>query len=283
MFNFLYSIVVCVMFLFIIGILAGCEQKMKRVPVDCSVLVDTSEHKMNEKTYFSVPTEAINEWLANQPIKADEKTTSNIRTKTNVWAYSGSTLMHFAAAEEGRIDVMKWLKEQGLDINARCNTGETPMHRAAQRGRLESMKWLYEQGADIKAKASNGRTPMSWAAWNGHLESMKWLYEQGADIFVKDHYGWTLMFYASNNGHLTAMKWLKEQGLAVNSKSNDGKTPMHSAAESWNSSVDVLNWLKSEGLDINAKTNDGKTPFALAKSMNIPKFIEWFQSNGAIE
>ena len=203
-----------------------------------------------EKKRFSVE-----DWLAKQPVKLGEKTKwsgfdgDGDFKKGNIPFYSGSTLMHFAAADD-RLDVMKWLKEQGEDVNAENNYTETPMYIASIYGNLEIMKWLKDQGADINFKVRGGRTLMHYAADGGHLEVMKWLKDQGAEINVKANgfgwdsiYGYTPMHSASVGGHLEVMKWLKEQGADVNDKTSYGNTPMSLAS----GHLEVMKWLKEQG------------------------------------
>ena len=72
-------------------------------------------------------------------------------------------VLYYAPAEQGYLEIVKWLKEQGADINAKTADGYTPMHSAASEGNLEVVKWLKEQGANINAKSSKGETPLKYA------------------------------------------------------------------------------------------------------------------------
>ena len=83
------------------------------------------------------------------------------------------------AAMEGRVDIMKWLKEEGADVNAKGGDGSTPMHVAAGGGHVDAMKWLKEQGANINAKNNNGETPLSIAQTD---EAKEWLRANGAEV-----------------------------------------------------------------------------------------------------
>jgi len=115
---------------------------------------------------------------------------------------------------------MKWLKEQGTDVNVKDNNGWTPMHHAAKYGRLEVMKWLKDQGADINAKTNDGLTPMHMAAnsFNNSIKTMTWLKEQGADINAKTNEGKTPLDLAyeleERFPHIakTMIEWLKANG-----------------------------------------------------------------------
>jgi len=43
---------------------------------------------------------------------------------------------------------MKWLKEQGADINAKDYEGKTPLQLAEERNRKDVVEWLKANGAE---------------------------------------------------------------------------------------------------------------------------------------
>ena len=88
---------------------------------------------------------------------------------------------------------MKWLGNQGADVNTRDNIDETPMHGAARKNSLDAMKWLEAQGADITAKSRSGLTSKNAAIiananiFNKSLSpiavmTIDWLKSQEADF-----------------------------------------------------------------------------------------------------
>ena len=56
------------------------------------------------------------------------------------------------------IKIVKFLVEEGVDIEAKDNRGYTPLHFASYHGCTEIIKFLVEEGADIEAKNNNGKT-----------------------------------------------------------------------------------------------------------------------------
>ncbi|XP_014886273.1 ankyrin repeat domain-containing protein 53 [Poecilia latipinna] len=80
--------------------------------------------------------------------------------------------------------ILKYLMEQGADINARSNSGETPLHIAATRGLLNCTEVLVKAGADILAKDKMGLTPLDMAhIWNHrkiarYLKHSLWYYQK---------------------------------------------------------------------------------------------------------
>jgi ankyrin repeat protein len=72
------------------------------------------------------------------------------------------TLLHFAAMA-GATKSIKWLLDQGLDINAIDCTGGTPLFDAITKPSLEGVKILVEHGADLHIKNNKGETPIDLA------------------------------------------------------------------------------------------------------------------------
>ncbi|XP_032439499.1 ankyrin repeat domain-containing protein 53 isoform X1 [Xiphophorus hellerii] len=71
--------------------------------------------------------------------------------------------------------IFKYLMEQGADINAATNSGETPLHTAASRGLLSCTEMLVNAGADILARDKMGLTPLDMAhIWN-HRKTARYL------------------------------------------------------------------------------------------------------------
>ena len=51
----------------------------------------------------------------------------------------------------------------------------TPLHNAAFKGHIDTVKYLVEQGADIEARNDQNSTPLQHAACNDHIDVVKYL------------------------------------------------------------------------------------------------------------
>src|SRR6266850_2782251 len=60
--------------------------------------------------------------------------------------------------------VVRFLLEQGADVNACDYYGFTPLHLASRNGMLEVARLLVEHGADINAEDNEGMTPLKVAS-----------------------------------------------------------------------------------------------------------------------
>mmetsp|Transcript_23251 Transcript_23251/g.45124 ORF Transcript_23251/g.45124 Transcript_23251/m.45124 type:complete len:93 (-) Transcript_23251:56-334(-) len=71
----------------------------------------------------------------------------------------GQTPLHFAA-NNGEIESIKCLIENGAEKEAKDNDGRTPLHVAAEAGKMEVVKCLLELGAGKEAKEKDGKKPL---------------------------------------------------------------------------------------------------------------------------
>jgi ankyrin repeat protein len=71
--------------------------------------------------------------------------------------------------DEQALEAVKLCVEQGLDVNAATDRGETALHGAALRGANAVIAYLVEKGAKLDAKNKQGFTPLDTASGKGGL------------------------------------------------------------------------------------------------------------------
>jgi ankyrin repeat protein len=91
----------------------------------------------------------------------------------------GLTLLHFAAAYADNLEVAKVLVSMGANVNAKEQTGITPLHNAARFGNVEIAKLLISKGANVNAKLFNGVTPLEVAQKRGDTAMVQYLSSVG--------------------------------------------------------------------------------------------------------
>ena len=132
------------------------------------------------------------------------------------------------AADNGHVDMVKLLIENGADVNLKGEAWYGPLHAAAANGHIEVVKILLENGADVNIFHQN--KPLHNAAMNGHIEVAEILLDNGADINAKGTDEAAPLHTAVSNSQLVMVKWLLSKGANVNPIGAYGCTPLHSAA-----------------------------------------------------
>ncbi|CAG5088023.1 Similar to RF_0381: Putative ankyrin repeat protein RF_0381 (Rickettsia felis (strain ATCC VR-1525 / URRWXCal2)) [Cotesia congregata] len=87
------------------------------------------------------------------------------------------------AARFGHFEIIKFLIEQGLDVNiTERKCGSSILHHAAASPNYKLVKFLLDNNAKIDAKKRNGETPILCAISNTRINIVKLLIARGADI-----------------------------------------------------------------------------------------------------
>lgn len=103
-------------------------------------------------------------------------------TDINAGDRCGSSALHYAA-EKGRLEVAKFLVDQGATVNVTNMWEKTPLHEAANQGHEEVVMFLVENGARIEATSNKKRfTPLHLASQFGHTSVVEYLVQNGADV-----------------------------------------------------------------------------------------------------
>jgi ankyrin repeat protein len=89
----------------------------------------------------------------------------------------------FEATEGNFIEVVKFLLDEGVNVNSRCPQG-TPLKSAARNGRLDLVRLLLDRGADPDLYDS-GKTALAKAIKYGHTEVAELLIERGGTMRQK--------------------------------------------------------------------------------------------------
>jgi hypothetical protein len=99
------------------------------------------------------------------------------------------------------INILKELIDLGLDVNARTDIGDSPLHHQASNP--EVMKVLISNGADINSIGFWDRTPIFYVH---DEEIIRILVESGADVAIKDYSGNNpILYHASRYSKLKNM------------------------------------------------------------------------------
>jgi hypothetical protein len=157
------------------------------------------------------------------------------------------------SAEGGRIEVLQWLKQQGMVFDADtmscaavygqistcaylhsvgCSWNDFTVFEAAFANQWDTVRWLHEHGCPWNFKHMCLK-----AAEQGEVSAMTYLTQQEP---VAAYVLLAMLLVAGAHGHLEAAKWLRQRGA-------EWPRVLHFDGESW--SGDVLEWARAEGCD----------------------------------
>ena len=105
----------------------------------------------------------------------------------------------FDAIEEGKVETVEAMIQQGVDINSQNEKGSTPLMEAVKHKDAIIVDLLIRHGANVNQPNLEGMTPLMLAAENGQLKIVENLVKNGADIKTKTPDGWTALQFAAAN------------------------------------------------------------------------------------
>jgi ankyrin repeat protein len=103
----------------------------------------------------------------------------------------------------------------GIDLNGRDRGGKTPLQVAVLTDRPDVVRFFIEQGADVNAQDDHGDTALAQAAAMGNLlkhvrEIITLLMHAGADVSIKNSLGYTALEIARTESGSELAKYIKE-------------------------------------------------------------------------
>ena len=151
------------------------------------------------------------------------------------------------ACSEGQLETAKnILLGKKININSFTSSGGTAVMFAAQNGHVDVLNFLFENGGNFLVSDYGGSTPFLEAARGGKLNVLIYLSNLGkeiCDISMIDSQGWTALHAAACYGYLDCVKCLVERHFPMDKKDVDGKTPLDWAKDC--EEVEVVNYLES--------------------------------------
>lgn len=138
-----------------------------------------------------------------------------------------------AAAQSTNVRILRWLLDNGADVQARTPDKYTPLHLVAGRQlELEIFDMLLARGADIDTIASDGRTPLCSATLVGNVAVARGLLQHGAKCNTLTQNSWTPLMFAARGGFIFMVHLLVDFGAHVNMSNNHKETALIIAARS---------------------------------------------------
>jgi len=218
--------------------------------------------------------------------------------------FSAEVASIYEAAKLGDLDRISVLLEQGTDLNAKDEDGQTALHVAVSNKRKDVAELLIDKGADVNAKSNKGYPPLYSAIWNNDANIVEILVAKGADVTYTPEKDYPPLHYAVWSENLDMARVLVNNGAKWDVKDQDGWTAFRYAADAANKNMIELfvekgadisgihraaclgdlacvEALLEQGTDIDVKDDMGWTPLYWAASMGQEEVGEFLLSKGA--
>ncbi|KAF5981885.1 hypothetical protein FCOIX_4024 [Fusarium coicis] len=157
----------------------------------------------------------------------------------------------------------------------------TPLQVAAVTGNAEMVKFLIQQGADLNVFDQHHDTPLILAASHSHVPVVKELLRHNAIVGTSNMFGNTAMSLAVIMGHLDVVKLLAEERPASLQYRDINGSNLLLRASQESSSLAIFKYLLSKGLDINQKSDDGVPMFAFPSLQG--RYVDYLSQSRSLD
>lgn len=143
-----------------------------------------------------------------------------IQNKQNI---HGWTLLH-RVAEVGSSEAVKYLIDNGFELDTPDQFGKTPLHRAAVSNNHECIVILVSNGANVSALDNYGATALHLAAEGGNASAVKALIDAKSDVNAKTPSNLTALLLAARVGAVECVGLLLKADAKADSLDECGRT-----------------------------------------------------------
>jgi hypothetical protein len=133
----------------------------------------------------------------------------------------------YGAANKDNVSCVHVLLGHGADLDARADTGDTPIMIASQTGHLECLKVLIEARADVHAANTCRCQPIHTSSFHGHAQCLKLLIHEGAVLNAREEDGYTPVMEACDCDRLTCLHLLLNAKADINVRSNMNENALY--------------------------------------------------------
>ena len=188
---------------------------------------------------------------------------SDSRCPVDAKGQDGYTALHYSC-RYGHVDTVRTLVNHKANVNAKTDSGDTPLTLAARDGHDNVVHALLsDYQCPVDAKGQDGYTALHYSCRYGHVDVVRTLVNNKANVNAKTDSGDTPLTLAARNKHDNVVHaLLSDSQCLVDAKGQDGYTALHYSCRYGH--VDIARTLVNNKANVNAKTDSGDTPLTLA-------------------
>lgn len=187
-----------------------------------------------------------------------------------------------SAAASGSVSDIQGVMEKhpNINLNEANEDKRTPLHLAASEGNLEIVRFLVENGADVNMEDRWNSTPLHDSIQAKQIDVFNYLLSRGGKTSMTEEEKVSALNSAARSGDLDQVRTLVKMGVDVNKGDYDNRTALHLSCDS--GSEEVVEFLIENGADINAIDNFGRTPVQDAIQNKHDDLVQFLFTQGAM-
>jgi ankyrin repeat protein len=181
------------------------------------------------------------------------------------WAGGGGMAPLIWAASIGQADIVKYLLgRQGINIDAKTDSGHSALSMACRSGHLKVVKLLVAAGARVESQAQDDPGALASAILGGKRDVVTYLMEEaGPDERHTGHDGVTPLMCAVEKGDPDIVKYLLGRpGIDVEARDGRGQGALDIACEQ--GQLEVVKLLVAAGARVDAQASNEAGPLIIA-------------------
>ncbi|OUM65003.1 hypothetical protein PIROE2DRAFT_60299 [Piromyces sp. E2] len=132
--------------------------------------------------------------------------------------FGNTLLLSLCSKSDGQDKIIKYLIDNGADVNKKNKHGDTPLIKAIRTWKNDIVKYLIENGADVNKVDKEGNSPLINAYYSENIPIINYLIED-TDVDIdkeNNEEGNTLLLLACQRGKKNLAKYLIDNGADVN-------------------------------------------------------------------
>ena len=175
------------------------------------------------------------------------RTTADSMQFTESWDHLHQAILLHHAAQDGRLDIVRFLVDRGASANTRDDDEMTPAGHALSEGHLDVANYLIDRGGGVFTDFAFTEQ-LHGAADAGDLRAARFLVDhRGADVRAVDVDGWTPLHWAASQSHSDVAHFLLDRGARPDVGNDDGVTPIDLAAARCGGSALLFRMIRESG------------------------------------
>ena len=190
---------------------------------------------------------------------------SEFKADLTIQTHSGNTPLTLAAKQRKKYVVNALLSDYQCPVDSKDQDGYTALHISCSDGHVDLVRTLVKHKANVNARTDSGDTPLTLAAINKHDNVVHALSDYNCEVHAKDKGAYTALIHSScERGYVGIVRTLLTEHKAdINARTGSGDTPLIIAARHGQDNV-VHTLLSNSRCLVDAKDQNGYTAFHYA-------------------